>query len=118
MAYKLIGHNYQTPDLIAKVTGRSKYAEDYRADGMLFTKLLLSPVPHARVRHIDAGEALKMPGVHAILTADELPVVAPPTRGTAAAEEEGPSSKGARGVLIKPEMGLTNEPRSEEHTSE
>ena len=29
MAYKLIGQNYQTPDLIAKVTGRSKYAEDY-----------------------------------------------------------------------------------------
>ena len=41
MAYKLIGQNYQTPDMIAKVTGRSKYAEDYRADGMLFTKLLL-----------------------------------------------------------------------------
>jgi CO/xanthine dehydrogenase Mo-binding subunit len=37
MAYKLIGQNYQTPDMIAKVTGRSKYAEDYRADGMLFT---------------------------------------------------------------------------------
>ena len=110
MAYKLIGHNYQTPDLIAKVTGRSKYAEDYRVDGMLFTKLLLSPMPHALVRRIDASEALKIPGVHAILTADELPVVAPPTRGAAAAEEEGPSSKGGRGAPIKAEMGLTNEP--------
>ena len=93
--------------MIAKVTGRSKYAEDYRADGMLFTKLLLSPMPHARVRHIDASEALKMPGVFAILTADELPVVAPPTRGAAAAEEEGPASKGGRGTPIKAEMGLT-----------
>src|ERR1700676_996766 len=110
MAYKLIGQNYQTPDMIAKVTGRSKYAEDYRADGMLFSKLLLSPMPHARVRHIDASEALKMPGVFGILTADELPVVAPPTRGAAAAEEEGPSSKGGRGTPIKPEPGLTNEP--------
>ena len=110
MAYKLIGQNYQTPDLIAKVTGRSKYAEDFRADGMLFTKLLLSPMPHARVRHIDASEALKLPGVHAILTADEMPVVAPPTRGVAAAEEEGPASKGGRGTPIKPEPGLTNEP--------
>ena len=61
--YKLIGHNYQTPDIVAKVTGRAKYAEDYRADGMLFVKLLLSPMPHARVRNIDASEALKMPGV-------------------------------------------------------
>ena len=52
--YKLIGHNYQTPDIVAKVTGRAKYAEDYRADGMLFVKLLLSPMPHARVRNIDA----------------------------------------------------------------
>ena len=42
---KLIGQNYTTPDLVAKVTGRAKYAEDYRADGMLFTKLLLSPMP-------------------------------------------------------------------------
>ena len=88
--YKLIGHNYQTPDIVAKVTGRAKYAEDYRADGMLFVKLLLSPVPHGRVRSIDASAALKMPGVHAVLTADDLPQVAPPTRTTAAAEEEGP----------------------------
>src|SRR5689334_338247 len=71
--YKLIGKNYTTPDLLAKVTGRSKYAEDYRADGMLFTKLLLSPMPHARVRRIDTRAALAMPGVKAILTADDLP---------------------------------------------
>ncbi len=70
---KLIGQNYTPPDLVAKVTGRAKYAEDYRADGMLFTKLLLSPMPHARVRGIDTRAALAMPGVKAILTADDLP---------------------------------------------
>ena len=70
---KLTGHDYTTPDLVAKVTGRAKYAEDYRADGMLFTKLLLSPMPHARVRRIDTAAALAMPGVKAILTADDLP---------------------------------------------
>src|SRR5438128_2309063 len=70
---KLIGQNYTTPDLIAKVTGRAKYAEDYRADGMLFAKLLLSPMPHARVRSIDTRAALAMPGVKAIITADDLP---------------------------------------------
>jgi xanthine dehydrogenase molybdenum-binding subunit len=74
--YKLIGKNYTTPDLLAKVTGKAKYAEDYRADGMLFCKLLLSPMPHARVRGIDARAALAMPGVKAILTADELPAPA------------------------------------------
>ena len=74
--YKLIGKNYATPDLLAKVTGRSKYAEDFRAEGMLFCKLLLSPLPHARVKRIDAREALAMPGVRAILTADDLPAPA------------------------------------------
>jgi xanthine dehydrogenase molybdenum-binding subunit len=73
VGHKLIGKNYQTPDLYAKVTGQAKYAEDYHADGMLFCKLLLSPLPHARVRHIDTREALAMPGVKAILMADELP---------------------------------------------
>ena len=74
--YKLIGKNYVTADLHAKVTGKSKYAEDFRAEGMLFCKLLLSPLPHARVRSIDARQALAMPGVRAILTADELPAPA------------------------------------------
>ena len=40
---------------------------------MLFTKLLLSPMPHARVRSIDTSAATAMPGVRAILTADDLP---------------------------------------------
>src|SRR5271154_7290063 len=73
---KLIGKNYQTADLYAKVTGKAKYAEDFRAAGMLFCKLLLSPMPHARVKRIDAREALSMPGVRAILTADDLPAPA------------------------------------------
>ena len=70
---KLIGQNYTTPDLVAKVTGKAKYAEDFRAEGMLFAKLLLSPMPHARVTRIDTSAALAMPGVKAILTVDDLP---------------------------------------------
>src|SRR4051812_33320827 len=73
MLDKLTGQNYTPPDLVAKVTGRARYAEDYRVDGMLFTKLLLSPMPHARVRRLDTRAALAMPGVKAILTADDLP---------------------------------------------
>jgi CO/xanthine dehydrogenase Mo-binding subunit len=97
---KLVGQNYTTPDLRAKVTGRSKYAEDFRAEGMLFAKLLLSPFPHARVRSLDASAALAMPGVRAILTADEVP---------------GPKDQVSdAGVLIRAnprsEKALTNEP--------
>jgi CO/xanthine dehydrogenase Mo-binding subunit len=75
---KLIGRNYRTADLLVKVTGKAKYAEDHRAEGMLFCKLLLSPMPHARIRHIDMREALRMPGVRAIVTADDVP---PPADG-------------------------------------
>lgn len=100
--YKLIGQNYQTPDLVAKVTGRAKYAEDYRAEGMLFCKLLLSPRPHARIRSIDASAALAMAGVHAVLTADDMPPPPPPqappqaeARPSAAAAPGSPPAAGA-----------------------
>ena len=96
--YKLIGHNYQTPDIVAKVMGQAKYAEDFRADGMLFCKLLLSPEPHARVRNIDARAALAMKGVAAVLTANELPPPQPVKDPTGAAEAD------------DGERGLTNEP--------
>jgi CO/xanthine dehydrogenase Mo-binding subunit len=95
--YKVIGHNYTTPDLVAKVTGRAKYAEDYRAEGMLFCKLLLSPRPHARIRSIDASAALAMPGVHGILTADDLP----------------PQQQQPAGPPPTPEFALTKEPMYE-----
>jgi CO/xanthine dehydrogenase Mo-binding subunit len=70
---RLTGQNYTTPDLVAKVTGRARYAEDYRVEGMLFAAFLISPLPHARVRSIDTSAARAMPGVKAILTADDLP---------------------------------------------
>ena len=73
MAERLVGTNYTTPDLVAKVTGRARYAEDFRAEGMLFCKLLISPMPHARVRRIDASRALALPGVRGLITADDLP---------------------------------------------
>jgi CO/xanthine dehydrogenase Mo-binding subunit len=97
---KLVGQNYTTPDLVAKVTGKAKYAEDFRAEGMLFAKLLLSPMPHARVTRIDTSAALAMPGVKAILTADELP--APADTVTDLGQTIRANQKGER--------ALTNEP--------
>ena len=76
--YKLLGKNYTLPDLYAKVTGRSRYAEDHRAEGMVFCKLLVSPMPHARVRSVDASGAEALPGFVGMLRADELPPVDAP----------------------------------------
>src|SRR5215469_9680214 len=98
--HKLIGKDYTTADLYAKVTGQAKYAEDFRVDGMLFCKLLLSPLPHARVKHIDTRDALAMAGVKGVLTADDLPAPA--------------DSLNDNGQVIRAnkrgERGLTNEP--------
>jgi len=73
MAERLVGSNYVTPDIVAKVTGRARYAEDFRAEGMLFCKLMLSERPHARVRSIDTSRAMRLEGVRAILTPDDVP---------------------------------------------
>ena len=73
MAERLVGADIAPPDLHAKITGRARYAEDFRAPGMVFAKLLLSPMPHARVRRVDASRALAMEGVIDILRADEVP---------------------------------------------
>jgi len=78
MAYNLLGKNFVPPDVHGKVTGKAKYAEDFRAEGMAFCRLMLSPMPHARVRNIDAKEALAMPGVLGILTASDVPAQPPP----------------------------------------
>ncbi len=74
MALKYVGHDFDMKhDLRPKVTGRAKFSEDIRADGMVFAKVYESPMPHAKVRNIDASEALALPGVVGILTADEVP---------------------------------------------
>ena len=78
MTHRLIGKDFMPPDVRGKVTGEAKYAEDFRADGMLFCRLLTSPMPHARVKDIDVTEALAMDGVVAVLTADEVPEVESP----------------------------------------
>ena len=72
MAYRLVGKNVTAPDLHAKVTGKAKYAEDFRADGMVFCKILESPMPHAKVKSIDTGKAKKMPGVVGILLPSDV----------------------------------------------
>jgi xanthine dehydrogenase molybdenum-binding subunit len=73
MAYDLLGKNFVPPDLHGKVTGKAKYAEDFRRDGMAFCRLLSSPMPHARVRNIDVSAALAIDGVFGVLTADDVP---------------------------------------------
>lgn len=81
-----IGHDFIPPDVPGKVTGEIKYAEDYKREGMVFARLLTSPMPSGRVVNIDASEALRMDGVVGVFTADDLPPVPPPGNPALASE--------------------------------
>ena len=68
-----IGDSPLRPDGILKVTGEFAYASDLWHDQMVWGVTLRSPHPHARIRSIDISAALAVPGVSAVLTADDVP---------------------------------------------
>src|SRR5690606_26601589 len=76
--YRHIGKDFVPPDVVGKVTGKARYAEDFRADGMVFARLYTSPMAHGRVTSIDTSAVEEMDGIIGILTADDLPPVEPP----------------------------------------
>ena len=52
--------------------GKGNYVDDIKLDGMLFGDFVRSPYAHARIKSVDASAALALPGVHAVLTAQDL----------------------------------------------
>ena len=68
-----VGASVRRPDGIPKVTGAFAYASDLWADRMLWGSTLRSPHPRARIRSIGIGPALRVPGVHAVLTHEDVP---------------------------------------------
>ena len=63
----LVGTRALRLDAADKLTGRARYASDYRVPGMLHGKIVRSDRPHARITSIDARAALELPGVEAVL---------------------------------------------------
>jgi len=55
-----------------KVSGATVYAADVKLQGLLWAKILRSPHPHARIRRVDISRAKKVPGVHAIITGEDV----------------------------------------------
>jgi CO/xanthine dehydrogenase Mo-binding subunit len=68
-----IGESVPREDAAAKTTGKFVYASDLHAAGMLWGHTVRSPHAHARVLAIDVSEALTLPGVHAVLTHEDVP---------------------------------------------
>ena len=74
-AYKVIGTRPIRHDGADKVTGRAIYTSDLQLAGMLHGKIVRSPHAHARIKRIDTSAAEKVPGVHAVITAADLPEI-------------------------------------------
>ena len=68
-----MGAGMRRVDAVDKALGEAKYADDLYLNGMLHASAVRSSYPRARVLSIDASEALSIPGVVAVLTADDIP---------------------------------------------
>jgi hypothetical protein len=73
---KVVGTRPIRPDGVDKVTGRANFGADMVMPGMLWGKVKRSPHAHARIMSINIDKALKLPGIKAIVTADDFPPIA------------------------------------------
>lgn len=69
---KYVGKRSLPEDGLEKVTGKARYVGDYYLPEMLHAKILRSPLPHARILKLDTRPALQVPGVLAVITADDF----------------------------------------------
>ena len=73
--YNVIGTRPVRHDGVDKVTGRAMYGADIQPPGVIHGKVLRSPHAHARIRGIDTSKAKALPGVKAVATAGDFPVL-------------------------------------------
>src|SRR5712692_8236625 len=74
-SFNVVGTRPIRHDGTDKVTGRALYGGDVRMAGMLYGKVLRSPHAHARILSIDTSAAEAFPGVRAVVTAQDMPVL-------------------------------------------
>jgi CO/xanthine dehydrogenase Mo-binding subunit len=74
--YRVIGTRPMRHDAVDKVTGVAKYGADFSAPGMLYGKILRSPYAHAKIVSIDTSKAESVPGVLAVATSADFPIIA------------------------------------------
>jgi 4-hydroxybenzoyl-CoA reductase alpha subunit len=74
-AFSVVGQPLPKIDAWGKVTGQARYADDLALPRMAYGRLLRSPHPHALITGIDTSRAKALPGVHAVITAADLPRV-------------------------------------------
>ncbi|MGH7825981.1 MAG: xanthine dehydrogenase family protein molybdopterin-binding subunit [Candidatus Binatia bacterium] len=71
--YRVIGTPVERVDGFEMVTGRSVYAVDVRLPGMLWGRILRSPIPHGKILRMNVEKAKRVPGVRAVITGKDVP---------------------------------------------
>jgi len=56
-----------------KITGEARFTDDYRFPGMLYARTKRANIPHARILSIETSAARALPGVHAVMTHEDVP---------------------------------------------
>lgn len=69
----VVGQRKPLPEAYDKVTGRASYCSTMRLPGMLVGKALRSPYPHALIKKLDYSKAEQLPGVAAVVSAQDVP---------------------------------------------
>ncbi|MBI3241824.1 MAG: molybdopterin-dependent oxidoreductase [Chloroflexi bacterium] len=72
---EVVGRPETKVDAVKLAKGKPVFADDVDLPGMLHAAMLTSPHAHARIKHIDASKARVLPGVHAVLTYQDVPRV-------------------------------------------
>jgi|TARA_B100000315_G_scaffold245974_1_gene272678 CO/xanthine dehydrogenase Mo-binding subunit len=72
-SFEHLGSRPIRQDAADKVTGQARFGADFFLPNMLVGKVLRSPYAHAHIVSIDTGSALALPGVKAVVTADDFP---------------------------------------------
>jgi xanthine dehydrogenase molybdenum-binding subunit len=70
---EVIGTVQTRPDAVSKVSGKALFTDDLHFEGMLHARVKRAMIPHAIVRRIDVSKARSLPGVAAVLTAEDIP---------------------------------------------
>ena len=73
--FDIVGKDIPRTDGRVKATGAAMYTDDFKLPGMLYGKILRSPIPHGKILHIDVSKAAALPGVKCVIIGEDTPKI-------------------------------------------
>jgi 4-hydroxybenzoyl-CoA reductase subunit alpha len=73
--FDIVGKDVPRTDARSKAIGAAMYTDDFKLPGMLYGKILRSPIAHGRILNIDVSKAAALPGVKCVITGEDTPKI-------------------------------------------